>query len=380
MKLAHQCISSLTKDPNQVLSQLIRRITGSTPTSSAQKRYVPPSTDSTSDPYDEPPAAPPVTGSFTAPAYTSISTTLTVTAPAGNPARPLQKKSSNPHIGTSVGMVSIAGGAGTANTVVTASSDKNTTETKSSSVANLPPISRSSNPPLLSNPPSSAPILTRSSSAGSASTASSGAVRKLFVTPTVTQPAKQPTPRTSGPKAIQSRPNLKPALIQDPNTSSNTNPVLKCTSAQPVFPPTSSVASKTIFYSRIITSQEINRGGQHSEMIEQPVQQIMKTPTIFQEPATQITKPKKISTYSDAVGKKHQLTVSSSSNSSGFTGDIGGRIVSSGSSYPVTSSASSIPHPSLNQGSKINLAPGSRPVVGATVTTVDTDKVSGLFN
>ena len=35
--------------------------------------------------------------------------------------------------------------------------------------------------------------------------------------------------------------------------------------------------------------------------IEQPLQQIMKTPTIFQEPATQFTKPKK---YSDAVGKK----------------------------------------------------------------------------
>eukprot|EP00731_Ephydatia_muelleri_P037519 Em0494g4a len=43
-----------------------------------------------------------------------------------------------------------------------------------------------------------------------------------------------------------------------------------------------------------------------ASVIEQPLQQIMKTPSLFQEPAAQLAKPKKKSTYSDAVGKKPQ--------------------------------------------------------------------------
>lgn len=61
-------------------------------------------------------------------------------------------------------------------------------------------------------------------------------------------------------------------------------------------------------YSRVIGSHLTNQvaaasSSSSSGLIEQPLQQIMKTPTIFQEPATQLTKPKK---YSDAVGKKVQ--------------------------------------------------------------------------
>ncbi len=381
VKLAHQCISSLTKDPTQDLAQLIRRITGSTPATSAQKRYVPPSTDSntTSVRYDEPLGAPPVTGGFTAPAYTTVSTTPTVTAGAGYPAaRPLQKKSSG-HIITSMGVVSIAGGSsgvGRASTIVTASNDKTTVESKSTSVSNAVPTSRSSvpGPAVLSHPPSSAPVLIRSSSAGSAalSTATSGAVRKLFVNPTVTQSVKPSAPRVNGPKMMQSRSNSRTALLPEPTTSS-AEPALKLTSTQP--PPPASTTSKTISYSRIIASQESSRGVSHGEMIEQPVQQIIKTPTIFQEPATQITKPKKISTYSDAVGKKHQSGSPGSINSSSvYTSDGGAaaRVVAIGSNYPVTSSTQT----QSSQVSKINLAPGSRPMGGGgTANIADSDKV-----
>lgn len=298
-----------------------------------------------------------------------MATTLTVTASAGNPARPLQKKSSGSHITTSVGMVSMAGGVGKASTVVTSSSDKNTANTKSV-VSALPSSSRSSNPPILSQPPNCAPVLIRSSSAGSAtlSTASSGAVRKLFVTP-APQPMKPPLSRANGPpKTIQSRSNSKTALMPDPISTSNTvESSLKPVTSQSIPPPSSTAGVKTISYSRIIASQESSRSVPHNEMIEQPVQQIMKTPTIFQEPATQITKPKKISTYSDAVGKKHQ-SLTGSANSA-FASDIVGTGRVTSGSYSVA-----IPSAPLSQSSKMNLAPGARHAGGVSVSTADAEK------
>lgn len=87
-------------------------------------------------------------------------------------------------------------------------------------------------------------------------------------------------------------------------------------------------------------------------VIEQPLQQIMKTPTIFQEPAAQFTKPKKKSTYSDAVGKKPPPP---DSGNWGNVAPVPGQF-SAPSVLPTDSAAQGL------QG-KINLAPGAKPVV-----------------
>ena len=118
-------------------------------------------------------------------------------------------------------------------------------------------------------------------------------------------------------------------------------------------------------------------------MIEQPLQQIMKTPTIFQDPATQIAKAKKKSTYSDAVGKK--------SGSSSCVSSVGANVAISGApsatmvgmatvvpSSAIAASSSGISAAGVLQTApvssqqtlssaqqhqhKINLAPGSRPI------------------
>ena len=118
------------------------------------------------------------------------------------------------------------------------------------------------------------------------------------------------------------------------------------------------------------------------EVIEQPLQQIMKTPTIFQDPATQIAKAKKKSTYSDAVGKK--------SGSSSCVSSVGANVAISGApsaamvgmatvvpSSAIAASSSGISAAGVLQTApvssqqilssaqqhqhKINLAPGSRP-------------------
>lgn len=120
-------------------------------------------------------------------------------------------------------------------------------------------------------------------------------------------------------------------------------------------------------------SQSQQLGG---EVIEQPLQQIMKTPTIFQDPATQIAKAKKKSTYSDAVGKK-----------SGGLGVSGANVAISGAPLAMVGMATVVPTSAIAASSsgaggvlqsapvssqlistsgsqnqhKINLAPGSRP-------------------
>ena len=127
------------------------------------------------------------------------------------------------------------------------------------------------------------------------------------------------------------------------------------------------------------SQQQLLGGG---EVIEQPLQQIMKTPMIFQDPAAQIAKAKKKSTYSDAVGKK--------SGSSGV-GSVGGANVAiSGAPSAMVGMATVVPSSAVAASSsgggvaggvlqtapvssqqiltsaqqhqhKINLAPGSRP-------------------
>ena len=111
----------------------------------------------------------------------------------------------------------------------------------------------------------------------------------------------------------------------------------------------------TLSYSSIIGSQDIQPP---SSVIEQPLQQIMKTPTILQEPATQLTKPKKKSTYSDAVGKKFRVPVSGPAKLGLFS-------MGSVSQPPVPP-----PQPPVQQ-SKLNLAPGSRPLVNDTGVKVE---------
>ena len=344
---------------------------------------MPPSSDPshTTEPYNELPAAPPATGNATAPALATAISTLA--SSLGNPAKPLQKKSSGSQIGSSSAVMSISGSSGShkATTTVTVSHEHKAHDSRPVSSGSTSQSVRVSNmgPPLpiQSVPSSSVPAtLLRTSSAGSMSLpATSGAVRKLFVTPTANPPVKHPqvtrSLSLSAPKSTQSRSSTKAPSTnpsQDTTTvrTSSSETLGKASSAptinHPV--PTTSSNAKQMSYSRIIASQESTRG-QHSEVIEQPVQQIMKTPTIFQDPATQLTKPKKISTYSDAVGKKHQVV----------SGGVGGTSVSvssdavrmgglgqTGGSYPPAS-APGVPSPlQLQPTSKLNLAPGSRPV------------------
>ena len=82
--------------------------------------------------------------------------------------------------------------------------------------------------------------------------------------------------------------------------------------------------------------------------IEQPLQQIMKTPSLFQEPAAQLAKPKKKSTYSDAVGKKPQSA-----------SDAGAWVSVGAAQFGVSGV---VPLDSAVQQGKINLAPGAKPV------------------
>ena len=106
--------------------------------------------------------------------------------------------------------------------------------------------------------------------------------------------------------------------------------------------------------------QAPSSGFNNVDVIEQPLQQIMKTPMLFQESAAQLTKPKKKSTYSDAVGKKNE-----SSHVQGSKVNQVGAI----GTHPCG------PQPPPPQQHKLNLAPGTRPVGPSNVG----DKVSEDF-
>ena len=455
IKLAHQCIITLAKDPNQDLAQLIRKITGVSPstqlaTASAHKRYVlapsdpPPSIAATLDPYNELPAAPPATGGTTAPGCISVVSTTTATPAVAIPTKPLHKKGSSSHLDSIPALMSVTGASATirTNTDVTSSYGPPDQKLQHHLLPDPKPASvvavtaAHSNRVIGSIPlPSVATgstgtlptVLVRTSSSGSTSQ-SVGAVRKLFVSPVGPQTTKHTTVHAQSTKATTSTAQsgytravpsqvssrlptsapshtmAKPASVvttphmQDsyhgsgPKSQSTVEPIGKvvmqnlkgATSVQP--PTTSGADNKQMSYSRVIASQDTSRvqppqlslvtSQQHGDIIEQPVQQIMKTPTIFQEPAAQLTKPKKISTYSDAVGKKPVATSSGISNtsmaiaySSSGNGEVTfrmGHLVGSGQASMVYSASSvPIPPPSPQlQSPKLNLAPGSRPVSG----------------
>ena len=136
-------------------------------------------------------------------------------------------------------------------------------------------------------------------------------------------------------------------------------------------------APVTNTYSRAIGSHLTNQVSVTSSLIEQPLQQIMKTPTIFQEPATQLTKPKK---YSDAVGKKMNEAAAHSSAKTAVPGNVlvtvAQTVVPSSLPHPALSLPPTLPPPlSLPSSSLppslprpnvahiLNLAPGSRPIM-----------------
>lgn len=157
--------------------------------------------------------------------------------------------------------------------------------------------------------------------------------------------------------SVVSRPPLPPLSSGKPptNTVNGVTPVTR--GGEVSKPPgVKSVCPTSSQYSSVIGSQET----QPMSVIEQPLQQIMKTPTIFQEPATQLTKPKKKSTYSDAVGKRLSTSETGSFSAANKVGVVGNQ--------PV---GMSLPPPSSQP--KLNLAPGSRPTVndsGAMVRMV----------
>ncbi len=135
-------------------------------------------------------------------------------------------------------------------------------------------------------------------------------------------------------------------------------------------------SSQQSMYSSVINSSTANGGdltpttpqGPPTEVIEQPMQQIMRTPMLFHhKAASEIVKPKKKSTYSDAVGKKSESAMSANQGgvaaqggvnkhpqpSVGGGGPMGG--VTQGLLPPITTAMVPTQH-------KLNLAPGSRPV------------------
>ena len=229
----------------------------------------------------------------------------------------------------------------------------------------------------------SAPLATSSSAVrrlftSSCQTAATQATVVVTATQTVSYPPKvvaatahvmQPAnPRslasTSLALAAPARPSVPPStvappLVKQPAVSSTAGRIPEthsrptATEAQPKpvsVAKSSAPVGGTLTYSSVIGSQDAQPA---LGAIEQPLQQIMKTPTILQEPATQLTKPKKKSTYSDAVGKKLSLSDPSPSKLGPF-GMGGGAAVGQPFAPP--------PQPPVQQP-KLNLAPGSRPLM-----------------
>ena len=172
---------------------------------------------------------------------------------------------------------------------------------------------------------------------------------KSVLTTIAVQPVSMPRP----PDPVPAK--LAPVLQRVPNNKSNnfegtsqTDKIVKTTLA-------SASATKTITVSTGPSTLTSSSGSGNNDQQSQNVfEQIMKTPSIFQEAASQIAQPKK---YSDAVGKKSN-SFDSGTHSGGtkmsYSGVMGG-----------APSISNVPN---NEGgnntgqSKINLAPGTRPI------------------
>ncbi len=154
---------------------------------------------------------------------------------------------------------------------------------------------------------------------------------------------------------------------QKSHASSVTMSKEKLPPSQPPPPPSKPSATK-MHYSNVISSGTAATGPEAqsappppvmgsmasvpADVIEQPMLQIMNTPMLFQD---QITRTKKKSTYSDAVGKKNDA---SSNNQSGKMPSL---LMHSGHAVG--------PLPTMQQSQqqqpKLNLAPGSRPMASA---------------
>ena len=172
---------------------------------------------------------------------------------------------------------------------------------------------------------------------------------KSVLTTVAVQPVSMPRP----PDPIPAK--ITPVLQRVPNNKSNnfestaqTDKIVRTTvaSASAIKTVTVSAGSSTLTSS----SASVNNDQQSQNVFEQ----IMKTPSIFQEAASQIAQPKK---YSDAVGKKSNSFDSgthSGSTKMSYSGVMGG--VTSVSNVPNNEGVNNIGQ------SKINLAPGTRPV------------------
>ena len=204
--------------------------------------------------------------------------------------------------------------------------------------------------PLISTAPS---VLSNIISSASHNPSRSGAVRQLFTSSYITTSVSGTRMSTNvSTKPINSLSKSSDAIVKSTSaprisTSNNSKPVVtvsqsteklnKSTSSSHSYVKASSSTTSAVLGSTLSTSN-VNIAESSSDQTQNIIDQIMKTPSIFQEAASQITQPKK---YSDAVGKKQ---------------------VSDTNGHPRTSSYSSVLPPTNSGGSKINLAPGSRPV------------------
>ena len=254
-------------------------------------------------------------------------------------------------------------------------------------------VERASHPntsvPLLGHvPPVSLP--TSSSVAARAS----GPVRQLFTSATSTTAAlvaSMPTPPSPSPSQSTAQPRSVPTQVRPVSSSATTTVTTRSTSEvqrhpPPPPPPPHTTATKTTVPAPKPTSSlpsditaSVSSSKPHPPLSKQlsiPVsssssaptssaeqtqnvfEQILKTPSIFQEAASQIAQPKK---YSDAVGKKHaavtsaEPTLSSHTLKSATVGSMAPFISPVGSGAPKAS---------------INRAPGSRPLSSDLVSKV----------
>ena len=186
---------------------------------------------------------------------------------------------------------------------------------------------------------------------------------KSVLTTVAVQPVSMPRP----PDPIPAK--VTPVLQRVPNNKSNnfestpqTEKIVRTTVA-------SASAIKTVTVSTGTNNMtSSSTSGNNDQQSQNVFEQIMKTPSIFQEAASQIAQPKK---YSDAVGKK-----SNSFDSGTHSG--GSKMSYSGVMGGVTS-VSNVPN---NEGgtntgqSKINLAPGTRPIGSESSSKVRQETLS----
>lgn len=226
--------------------------------------------------------------------------------------------------------------------------------------------------PIFSSRVATAPLIPSSCTAGR----TSGAVRQLFTTstshtassslsnPVVTASLPpRPTPLPHRPvSSILAAGAAKPSMDQQRHpppppppqpTATRTNaPSVKPTSSLPSEVTSTASSTKSHPVSKQLsvpaTSTSSTSGGETSQNV---FEQILKTPSIFQEAASQIAQPKK---YSDAVGKKPPPSSEPPISSS--------QPLKPAPIGPAAGPAVPPPVGSGHPKSSLNLAPGSRPL------------------